>query len=68
MQFPEDCIGNVNKSVDKSTFEKAGNQQHESIVGGSGEARTPDHLIKSPMIHINISDLSSKPCSQMHTK
>ena len=51
MQFPEDCIGNVNKRVDKSTFEKAGNQQHESIVGGSGEARTPDHLIKSQMLY-----------------
>ncbi len=49
MQFPVDFIDNVNKSVEKSTFEKAGNQQHESIVGGSGEARTPDHLIKSQM-------------------
>ena len=59
MQFPEDCIGNVNKSVDKSTFEKAGNQQHESIVGGSGEARTPDHLIKSQMLY----QLSYRPAT-----
>ena len=59
MQFPEDCIGNVNKRVDKSTFEKAGNQQHESIVGGSGEARTPDHLIKSQMLY----QLSYRPAT-----
>ena len=46
--------------MDKWVFEKAGNQQHESIVGGSGEARTPDQLIKSPLTHSNISDLTPK--------
>ena len=61
MHFPEDCIGNVVKSVDESTFEKAGNQQHESIVGGSGEARTPDHLIKSQMLY----QLSYRPAREI---
>ncbi len=61
MKFPENCIGNFFKSVGKWIFEKAGNQQHELIVGGSGEARTPDHLIKSPLPHSNISDLGQKP-------
>ena len=61
MQFPEDSIGNVVKSVDKWTFGKAGNQQHELIVGGSVEAQTPDHLIKSPLHPSNISDLTPKP-------
>ena len=30
---------------------KAGTQQNIAIAGGSGEARTPDHLIKSQMLY-----------------
>ena len=59
MKFPEKCIGNVFKSAGKWIFEKAGNQQHELIVGGSGEARTPDHLIKSQMLY----QLSYRPAT-----
>ena len=38
---------------------KAGTQQNIAIAGGSGEARTPDHLIKSQMLY----QLSYRPAS-----
>ena len=58
--FPEKCIGNVFNSLGNWSFEKAGNQQQGSIAGGSGEARTPDHLIKSQMLY----QLSYRPATE----
>ena len=39
---------------------KAGTQQNIAIAGGSGEARTPDHLIKSQMLY----QLSYRPATE----
>ncbi len=36
------------------------NQQNVGNAGGSAGSRTPDHLIKSPLPHSNISDLTPK--------
>ena len=52
---------NAYENAYERTFEKAGNQQTLGNAGGSAGARTPDHLIKSPLPHSNISDLSQKP-------
>ena len=51
-----DNIVNCNYKWD---IEKAGNQQTTKIAGGSGEARTPDHLIKSQMLY----QLSYRPAT-----
>ena len=44
-------MDNAYKFADKWTFEKVANQQTVGNAGGSGEARTRDHLIKSQMLY-----------------
>ena len=50
----------ADKFTDKWVFEKVANQQTDANAGGSAGSRTPDHLIKSPLPHSNISDLTPK--------
>ena len=44
-------MDNAYKFAYKWTFEKVANQQTVGNAGGSGEARTRDHLIKSQMLY-----------------
>ena len=44
-------ILNAYENAYERTFEKAVNQQTLGNAGGSGEARTRDHLIKSKMLY-----------------
>ena len=63
IQFLRDCMGklilNAYENAYERTFEKAVNQQTLGNAGGSGEARTRDHLIKSQMLY----QLSYRPAT-----
>ena len=58
--YPGDFMDNAYKFAYKWNFEKVANQQTHGNAGGSAGARTPDHLIKSPLSSSNISDLTPK--------
>jgi len=53
-------MDNADKFADKWNFKKVKYPQTLANAGGLAGARTPDHLIKSPMTQSNISDLSPK--------
>ncbi len=55
----DNVVLNADKNAEKWVFGKAGNQLTITIAGGSGEARTPDHLIKSQMLY----QLSYRPAT-----
>ena len=57
----DNVVKNADKNADKWVFEKVANQQTLGNAGGSAGSRTPNHLIKSPLPHSNISDLTPNP-------
>ena len=59
IQFLGDCMNNAHKFAYKWISKKAVIQQDLVIAGGSGEARTRDHLIKSQMLY----QLSYRPAT-----